>query len=111
MSQPTRLLIAHPVCKRVAQLGARGDLQLGKYSIKVATDRSWRKEEAFCDLTVRETFGGELSDLQLLGRQAIAEAGDTAPNLFSGSTQLLSRAPAPGGGAQRIEESHALPQR
>src|SRR5207253_6770992 len=109
MSQPTRFLIAHPVCKRVAQLGARGDLQLGKYSIKVATDRSWRQEEAFRDLTVRQTFGGELSDLELLRSQTIAEIGGTAPNLFSGSTQLLSRAPAPGGGAQRFEESHALP--
>ena len=63
MSQPTRFLIAHPVCKRVAQLGARGDLQLGKYSIKMATDRSGRQEEAFRDLAVRQTFGGELSDL------------------------------------------------
>jgi hypothetical protein len=33
-------LIAHPVLKRVAQVGARGDLQLRKYSIEVATDRS-----------------------------------------------------------------------
>jgi hypothetical protein len=63
MSQPTRFLIAHPLCQRVAQLGARGDLQLRKYSIKVATDSSWRQEEAFRDLAVRETFGGEVSDL------------------------------------------------
>src|SRR6266849_9834653 len=52
-----------------------------------------------------------MSDLELLRGQTIAEIGRTAPNLLSGSAQLLSRSPAPGGGAQRIEESHALPQR
>src|SRR6266852_1311734 len=40
MSQPTRFLIAHPVRKRVAQLGARSDLQLRKDAIEMATDRS-----------------------------------------------------------------------
>src|SRR6266566_3575323 len=111
MSQPTRFLVAHPVRKRVSQLGARGDLKLRKYSIQVAANGSRRQEEAFCDLTVRQTAGGELSDLELLRGQTIAEIGRTTPNLLSGSAQLLSRSPAPGGGAQRIEESHALPQR
>jgi hypothetical protein len=40
MSQPTRFLIALPVGKRVAQLRARGDLQLRKYSVQVTTDGS-----------------------------------------------------------------------
>src|SRR2546427_9961622 len=73
MSQPTRFLIAHPVCKRVAQLGARGDLQVGKYSIKVATDHSRRQKEAFGDLAVRQTFGGEVRALQRLSRQPVSE--------------------------------------
>src|SRR6266849_2522599 len=33
-------LVPHPIRKRIAQLGSRGDLQLRKYSIKVATDGS-----------------------------------------------------------------------
>src|SRR6266446_8094535 len=111
MSQPTPFLIAHPVRKRVPQLAARGDLQLRKYSIQVAANGSRRQEEAFRDLTVRQTFSGELSDLKLLRGQTIAEIGRTLPNLLSGSAQLLSSSPAPGGGAQCIEEGHALPQR
>jgi len=75
MSQPTRFLIAHPVCKRVAQLGARGDLQLGKYSIKVATDRSWRQEEAFRDLAVHQAGGDEVEDLHLSRGEAVDSAG------------------------------------
>src|SRR5260370_6441074 len=61
-------------------------------------------------LTVRHAAGGERSDLELLRGQAIAEIGRAPRNLLSGSAQLLSRSPAPRGGAQRIEESHAFPQ-
>src|SRR5260370_3595782 len=61
-------------------------------------------------MTVRQTVGGELSDLELLRVQAMPEIGRALPNLLSGSAQLLSRSPAPRGGAQRIEESHAFPQ-
>src|SRR6266446_10044787 len=100
-----------PGPQHVSQLGARGDLQLRKYSIQVAANGSRRHEKAFCDLTVRQTVGGELSDLELLRGQTIAEIGRTAPNLLSGSAQLVSRSPAPGGGAESIEQSNALPQR
>src|SRR5690242_1332671 len=111
MSQPTRFSAAGPICKRVAQLGARGDLQLRKYSIKMAADCSRRQEKAFRDLTVRQTFGGKLSDLELLRGQAIAKVGRAPPNPFSGGAELLASSAAPGRGSQRIEKSHALLQR
>src|SRR5260370_25669423 len=110
MSQPTLLLIAHPVRKRLPQLRARGDLQLRKDSVEMTADGSGGQEEAFGDLTLRQTVGGELSDLELLRGQAIAEIGRAPPNLLSGSAQLLSRSPTPRGVAQRIEELHAFPQ-
>src|SRR5260370_12636179 len=111
MSQPTRFLIAHPVRERVPQLGARGDLQLRKYSVEGAPDRSWGQEEAFGDLTVGQPVGRELSDLELLRGQAIAELGGAPPNLLSASAQLLSRPPAPGGRAPPTQATHALPPR
>src|ERR1700752_1515943 len=80
MSQPTRFSVAGPLRKEIPQLGPRGDLQLWKYSIEVAAYGSRREEEAFRDLTVGQTLGRELSDLELLRRQPIAEIGRTPPN-------------------------------
>ena len=51
-----------------------------------------RQEDAFRDLTVRQTFGGELSDLELLRGKAIAEIRRTSPNLLSGGAQLVVQA-------------------
>src|SRR5207245_11410183 len=86
-------------------------LEVWKHSIRVATDRWARQEEALRDLAVRQSFGGELSDLQLLRRQAITEIRRTPADPLPACPQLLARAPAPGGCTKGIEERHAFPQR
>src|SRR5258706_16067632 len=77
----------------------------------MATDGSWRQEEAFRDLAVRQTFGGELSDLQLLRGQAITKIRRTPPNPLPRGAQILPSSPAPRAGAQRIEQSDGVPER
>src|SRR6266542_6303165 len=57
--------------ERPTQLVARGNAELGKQPIKVEADSAVREKQGLPDLAVRHPPGGHLSDLKLLGCEAI----------------------------------------
>src|SRR5438105_4256350 len=62
----------------VAQLCSAGDVELGEDPVQVPPDSAVREEQALSDLAVRQSLGRELSDLVLLGGQALAGVGCVA---------------------------------
>src|SRR6266851_281701 len=97
--------------QRVSQLRSDSDVEFGEDAIQVSADSTGREEQAFADLAVRQPIGRELSDLELLGGEAIAGVRCSATDCLARRSQLLSGALAPGRRAERIEQFDALTQR
>ncbi|GAA3595498.1 hypothetical protein GCM10022235_78420 [Kribbella ginsengisoli] len=77
--------------------------------MEMATDRSRRQEQPRCDLFVRQSGGGEASDLKLLccqgGRLCSRRCGD-----FAGRPEFSLRPLSPGFGAEHFERSQCFAQ-
>src|SRR5258708_14102817 len=70
-----------------------------------------REKEALGDLTVGQSFGRELRDLQLLGGEAVACVRCAAADRLARRAQLLSITWAPLTCAEGVEQFDALAQR
>jgi hypothetical protein len=70
-----------------------------------------REKEALADLTVRQPFGGELRDLQLLGGEAVTGVRRAAADRLARRSQLMSSTFAPLSSAESVEQVDALAQR
>src|SRR5258708_4755074 len=81
----------------VAQLGSNSDVELGEDPIQVPPNSAAREEQALADLTVRQSFGRELSDLELLGGEALPRVESSADDPLASRAHLQSRALAPCG--------------
>src|SRR6266851_4474059 len=69
----------------VSQLCSASDVELGEDPVQVPPDSAVREEQALSDLAVRQSVGGVLSDLELLG-------GETLPRVeCSANDPLASR--------------------
>ncbi len=63
----------------VAQLRPTGDPEFGEDAVQVPTHGAVREKEALADLTVGQSFGRELRDLQLLGVRRSRASGVRRP--------------------------------
>ena len=79
----------------VPQLPPTGDAEFGEDSIQVPTNGAVREKKALADLTVRQPFGGELRDLQLLGGEAVTGVRRAAADRLARRSQLMSSTFAP----------------
>jgi len=95
----------------VSQLCSTRDVELGEDPIQVPPDSAVREEQALSDLAVRQAFGRELSDLELLGGETLSGVGCSANDSLASRSQLLSGALAPCRCAEDVEQLDALSQR
>ena len=63
-----------------------------------------REKEALADLTVRQPFGGELRDLQLLGGEAVTGVRRTAADRLARRAPLSPQPPSEGEQRPRLQE-------
>ena len=81
----------------MSQLCSASDVEFGEDPIQVPPDSTVREEQALSDLAVRESFGREPSDLELLGGEALPGVDCSANDPLASRAQLLSGALAPYG--------------
>ena len=67
-----------------------GDAEFGEDAIQVPTNGAVREKKALADLTVRQPFGGELRDLQLLGGEALTGVRRAAADRLDRRSRLMS---------------------
>ena len=75
--------------ERGMQLGAGGNAELREHPIQVRADRPMTEVEARPDLPIREAFGCQAGDLQLLRRQLLQDVDAATPRRLAAGSELL----------------------
>src|SRR5439155_18027858 len=89
--------------KCIAQLRARGDLELGKDPVEMRTDRAAREEQPLADLPVGESLGGQRCDLHFLRCEPVTCVRCAMSDGLARGAEFLSGADAPPGRSERVE--------
>jgi len=87
------------------QFGARRDPEFGEEVIQMGANRAMRQIESLADLTVGESLGGPLGDLEVLRRELIARVGGAGTPSAS-NTSRATRSGARDSATRRWRRSH-----
>src|SRR3954447_10634831 len=86
-----------------AQRGPGRDAQLGEDPVQMGAHGAVRQVEPLADLTVRQAFGGQLGDVELMRGEPVAGVRIAVWARLAGGPELLPRPVAPRDGPERVE--------